>query len=265
MRCSWKWTPFLHKIVNWLIQVRRKRKEKKGENTIMQKYDIILWDVDGTLLNFKYSQRHALMQCFEIFKIPITEAVIDRYDQINDGYWKMLELGKMTKEELLVQRFRTLFDELGVTGIDVAAFQNAYEEGVGSIYEYIENSIELCRDLQGKCSQYVVTNGTVKVQEKKLRISGLLECMDDVFISDKIGTPKPHPDFFQACFEKIPNFQKNRTIIIGDSLTSDMKGGFGAGIATCWYNPNAAALPSDIRIDYDIRSLREVYGVLGLT
>ena len=47
-------------------------------------------------------------------------------------------------------------------------------------------------------------------------------------------------------------------MIVGDSLTSDIRGGVNAGIFTCWYNPAALPAGKGIRPDVEIRDLREI-------
>ena len=110
--------------------------------------------------------------------------------------------------------------------------------------------------------QCVVSNGTVVAQTKKLTRSGLGALMDGVFLSEQLGAEKPRKEFFDQVFAAIEPFNKNETMIVGDSLTSDMRGGGDAGIVTCWYNPEGAAAPDGYRIDHEIHNLHEVYGLL---
>ena len=110
--------------------------------------------------------------------------------------------------------------------------------------------------------QFVVSNGTVAAQTKKLRLSGLGALMDGVFLSEQLGAEKPSAAFFDQVFEAIAPAKKTQTMIVGDSLTSDMRGGNNAGIVTCWYNPGGAKAPDGLRIDHDIRDLHEVVGLL---
>ena len=226
----------------------------------MQKYNIILWDIDNTLLDFQYSQKKALSACFKKAGLTITDEIVDRYDKINESYWKMLERGEITKERLLRERFEKLFLEYHIEGIDIENFRKDYQIGLSEYYFYIEDSLNLCKSLKTICRQYAVTNGVEFTQVRKLQLSGLWEIFDDVFISEKIGVPKPAKEFFEACFERIPDFDKERTLIIGDSLTSDMQGGINAGIATCWYNPKKES--TNLRIDYEIHALKDVMGII---
>ncbi len=230
----------------------------------MNQYTTILWDVDGTLLDFLYSQRYALTKCFRGVGREITEEQIQRYSRINDDYWKRLELGKVSKEQLLTGRFLDLFREYGIGNIDVEAFAKEYQEALGSVFSYLDDSLAVCRALQGRVRQYAVTNGVTASQRNKLEISGLAQAMDGLFISEQVGAPKPYREFFDYVFARIEEKDKTRILIVGDSLSSDIKGGVLAGIHTCWYRPEGTANESAYRPDYEISDLHALYDILGV-
>lgn len=225
-------------------------------------YDVILWDVDGTLLDFAYSQYHSLYQCLEGIGVAPTEGMIARYSAINDDWWKRLERGEVSKKELLTGRFLDLFAEYHIVCEDVEAFRKQYEYNLGTIYQYRDASLEICKKLKGKCRQCVVTNGVSAVALSKLKLSGFFEVMDDIFISEQIGVPKPHKCFFDRVLETMPDVPLNRILIVGDSLTSDMRGGNNAGIVTCWYNPGDVINTTEVQTDFIIRNLKEIFGIL---
>lgn len=224
----------------------------------------LLWDVDGTLLDFDYSMRCSLRKCFHTIGQPLTEEMIRRYSQINDGYWKRLERGEITKAELLVGRFRDFFAEYGLTGIDEKAFLKEFQEGLGHNYAFVDDALTLLKSLQGRYRQYVVTNGVTATQMNKLKLSGLSEVMDGIFISETIGCAKPSPAFFDYCMEQLEEKNRERILIIGDSMTSDILGGIQAGIKTCWYNPEEKPHTYNYKADHEISVLQQLYEVLGI-
>lgn len=227
-------------------------------------FTTLLWDVDNTLLDFEYSMRHSLRRCFDSIGRPLTEEMIEGYSRINDGYWKRLERGEVTKEELLSGRFRDFFAEYGLTGIDLDAFRKDFAAGLGNTYAFRDDALTIVKSLQGHYRQYVVTNGVKAVQENKLKLSGLSEVMDGIFISEAIGSAKPSRIFFDYCLEHLEEKDKGKILIIGDSLTSDVLGGIQAGIRTCWYNPGEEKPSQPYRADYEISVLQQIYEVLGI-
>lgn len=239
-----------------------------------KKYDIILWDVDGTLLNFLESERFALTDCLYHFGLPCNEEIIATYSAINDKCWKMLERGEAAKSWVLVHRFEELFDYLKISDVDVKAFQKRYQYQLGSVFYFQDDAKTLLQKLQGDFLQYIVTNGVEDTQRRKLALSGITDLVEDVFISECIGYEKPNPEFFAGCAKQIEKAQgkapdKKRMLIVGDSLTSDMKGGNQYGIDCCYYHKEATqkkeTMPiwiDGVKIDYCICNLWEVEQIL---
>ncbi len=228
----------------------------------MGKFDIILWDVDQTLLDFKKSESYAIRFCFRKFGKEASDETVSAYSSINESFWKQIEKGQINKKEALVERFRTLFRQIGEEDIEAEAFQKEYVDALGSVYYFQDDSYNLLNQLKGKYRQYLVTNGVTYTQMKKLRLSGLDKLVDGIFVSEQLGVPKPHKEFFEQCFCAIPGFQREKALIVGDSLSSDMQGGNNAQISTCWYNPAGLENPFNIRIDYQIKDLNEIWNVL---
>ncbi len=224
----------------------------------------ILWDVDGTLLDFEKSEWHGIRACLEeIGFYGCDDAMLHRYSEINRLHWEALERGELTKQEVLTGRFRTFFEQEGIYCPDIGALNESYQKKLGQDFFENENSIALCQKLHGKYRQYVVTNGTVEAQRNKLEGSGLFAYMDGVFISDEIGVEKPGIGFFTPILEELRGVPKEGILIVGDSLTSDMRGGNNAGIRCCWYNPHGKENTAGVRLDCEIRSLWEIEEVLG--
>lgn len=225
---------------------------------------VVLWDIDGTLLNFLKTEKYAIKKCFSIFGIgECNDEMIERYSKINKSYWEKLERGELTKPEVLRGRFETFFKSENIDFDRVDDFNAEYQFRLGDKFFFCDNGLEMVTALKGKVKQYAVTNGTFVAQDRKLRKSGLIDIFDDVFISDKIGFEKPSREFFEFIWSKIGRYNSDEVMIIGDSLTSDMRGGNNADILTCWYNPSGDKAPSDIRIDYDITDLSEIEKIIN--
>ena len=224
---------------------------------------ILLWDVDGTLLDFHAAESAAIKSLFGEFSLGgCSEDMIRRYSQINELYWQRLERNEITKPQVLVGRFEQFFQEIGVPQALASEFNRQYQLRLGDTIIYRDNSISIVKKLRGKVSQYVVSNGTIIAQKKKLLLSGLGELMDGVFLSEEIGAEKPNRAFFDAVFDAIRPSSLSEVMMIGDSLTSDIQGGNNAGILTCWYNPDQKPAPLDYDIDYKITDLHEVISLV---
>ena len=223
----------------------------------------ILWDVDGTLLDFLAAEREAIRTLFRRFDIgECSDEMLQKYSAINKSYWERLERGEMTKAQILVGRFLEFFESEGIDTSLAPEFNEAYQLSLGDTIVYRDNSLDIIKSLHGKVKQYVVSNGTIVAQTKKLRLSGLGELMDGIFLSEDVGVEKPNIEFFNKVFESIAPIDKAKTLIIGDSLSSDIRGGNNAGILCCWYNPSGIPLTGDVHVDFEIRNLNEIYGIL---
>lgn len=224
---------------------------------------VILWDIDGTVMNFLKAENYAIKKCFAALNIcECDDAMVARYSLINKKYWEKLERGEITKPQVQRMRFEELFEKEGVEFDDIDELNRMYQIALGDKIFFIDNSFELIKSLKGKVKQYAVTNGTTKAQENKMQRSGLDRIFDGVFISDKLGFEKPTIQFFDAVFEAIGEYKKDEILIVGDSLTSDITGGNNAGILCCWYNPNGSVNDKNLRIDYEIKNLNEILDIL---
>lgn len=229
----------------------------------MSKYTVILWDVDGTLLDFLEAEKAAVQKLFREFKLgECTDAMVARYSAINDAYWQRLERGEISKAEVLVGRYRDFFRELGIDPALAEPFNDRYQIALGDTVVYRDDSLNLVKSLHGRVKQYVVSNGTIIAQTRKLERSGLGRWMDGVFLSEQLGAEKPSPKFFEKVFAALPGVDKKDMLIVGDSLTSDMKGGLDAGIPTCWYNPRRLPRPRGMAFDHEITDLNQILDLI---
>lgn len=222
----------------------------------------ILWDVDGTLLDFLEAEKAAIKTLFDEFQLgECTDEMIRTYSAINAKYWKRLELGEITKQEVLIGRFREFFSLEGIEGSVAEPFNEKYQIRLGDTIVYCDNSKDIVESLKGKVLQYAASNGTVIAQNRKLARSGFDKLMDGVFLSEEVGAEKPDVRFFDTVFSMI-NSPKSETIIVGDSLTSDIRGGNNAHIRTCWYNPKHLNRDADVHVDWEIDDLHDIYSIL---
>ena len=230
----------------------------------MKKIKAILYDVDGTLLDFETQEEVALSYCFKKYNLgELSEEKLELYKRINLGYWEMFEKNLITKEKLVVKRFEDYLEALGVK-LDAEEVNDTHFSKLGDTIVFKDNSYELVKSLKGKIKQYVVTNGAIRVQKTKLAKSGFDKLMDDVFISDEVGYQKPRKEFFDAIKNRLGDIANDEILIVGDSLTSDMKLADNCNLISCFYNPKKKDYKVDFKIDYEISDLNEVKKICQL-
>ena len=222
--------------------------------------EFLLLDLDDTILDFHKAERIALSKTIRDFGVEPSEAVLDRYHHINKWHWEQLELGVMTRDQVLVGRFHQLFEELGME-VDAAACMKRYERNLSMGHYFLPGAEEAVKRLKEHYRLFLVSNGTATVQHSRLTSAGLYPYFEQVFISQEIGYNKPDKAYFDRCFERIPGFEQEKALMVGDSLTSDIKGGINAGLKTVWINPAHKAC-GDIRPDYEIEGLSDLEGLL---
>ncbi len=226
-------------------------------------YKYILWDIDGTILDFLASEAYAIHFLFKKYNIgECSDEMLKQYSEINLKYWQMLERGELTKPEILIGRFREFFDIIGVDLSMAESFNCDYQITLGDHIEFVDKAEETLLSLKGKYILAAVTNGTKVAQEKKLHLSGLDKIFDEIFISENVGAEKPNKEYFDCVFKKLGITNKKEVLIIGDSLTSDIKGGYLAGIDTCWFNPAHNRNTLKIPVSYEIDDLGKVADIV---
>ena len=227
---------------------------------------VILWDIDNTLLDFLAAEAAAIRSCFRIFGLgECSDEMLSAYSAINVRWWERLERGENTKPEILVGRFREFFSAYGLDASCAEAFNDEYQVRLGDTIVFFPGAMETVTALRGRAPQYGVTNGTRIAQHRKLKNSGLDKVLDRVFISEDVGFEKPDRRYFDAVFAAVGDYAPEEIMIVGDSLTSDMRGGDNAGIVKCWFNPRGKKNDTDVRIDREIRAIPEVLGILDGT
>lgn len=235
------------------------------------RYSTLLFDLDLTLFDFAASERLAFAECAEAAGLPTTPDVFDRYKVINGRLWGAVERGELTPADAGRERFEMLLAEFGhgsaTTVVDPAELGDMFQRGLGAHGELYPEAAPLLDAMSGAVELGLVTNGLTMVQRAKVARLGLDHWFDSIVISDEVGLAKPDPAIFDLAFAELDRLHGARdrrphTVMIGDSLTSDMAGASAAGIATCWYNPRGAERPPELAVTHEFASLRDLAAVL---
>lgn len=220
------------------------------------RYSTILFDADNTLLDFSRAERAALCDALTAFGVTPDEEKVKRYSAINDMMWKKLERGEIKKADLRVERF-AVFCRAYDLHVDVPALAVTYTDRLAEKAFLMPDALETCRILADMCDLYIITNGLQAVQEKRFAATPLYPLFKRSFISEAMGAEKPAPAYFAAVARAIEGFEPRKTLVVGDSLTSDIAGGIRAGLDTCWFNPKKLENPG-VPATYTVERLADI-------
>ena len=228
------------------------------------KYKYLLFDLDHTLLDFDAAEDIALSQLLKEEGVEDIQAYKDYYVPMNKSLWKDLEQKKITKAELINTRFAKLFVHFGIEkdGAYLAERYQFFLSKQGQTFLGVE---DLLKKLISKGYElYAATNGITYIQTGRLKQSGIAPYFKEIFISEQLHTQKPDAEFYEKIGARIPNFDKNQTLMIGDSLSADIQGGQNAGIDAVWYNPHHLENKTQAQPTYEVDSYQALLDCLEL-
>ena len=223
--------------------------------------EFLFLDLDDTILDFHKAEHIALSKTLRFFGLEPEETVLSRYSQINRQHWERLERKELTREQVLVGRFSVLFEEYQITA-DPELVARKYEDYLSVGHYFLPGAEEALKRLSQKYKLYLASNGTAKVQAGRLKSANISHYFEAIFVSQQIGVNKPDKRYFDRCAERIPGYDPQKAMIVGDSLTSDIQGGINAGMQTVWVNPAHKPHPEHIVPDYEIEALHQLEALL---
>ena len=229
----------------------------------MNKYKVLLFDLDDTILSFEKGEDYAIAKLLEYFGIDAKEENKKLYSDINKSYWKKLEKDEVERDYILKARFNDLFNILKPTKNE-ESLDNAndlYFDFLTSVVYILDGAVESIQKLKEKYQIYLITNGVKRVQDKRLALAPSVKALfDKIFISEEVGFTKPQKGFMDKILSDC-SFKKEEMLIIGDSLSSDMLLGINNGVDTCWFNPKGKN--SDMNLTYIVSGYEEILKILN--
>ncbi len=225
-------------------------------------YEWLLFDADGTLFDYDGAEEKALTGTFDEFQIPFLPHYGEIYQTVNNNLWKLFEQGKISLEDLRVRRFFDLFFQAGLDA-NSEKFSERYLFHLGQSADLIPFALETLQLLEKEYHMAIITNGISKVQRSRLALSPIEAFFDGLFISEEIGYSKPAKGYFDVVMDALYHPAKDSVLVIGDSLSSDMRGGVNYGLDTCWFNPNATPNTLNLPVTYEIQDLRQIPNLLN--
>lgn len=227
------------------------------------KYEVLLFDADETLFDFKKSERQAFENSIREFNMEYDENYhLKIYEEINTGIWLEFEKGLITQEKLKVERFRRLSEKLNVS-FDPKEFAKSYMKHLANASFLYEDSLELIKNLSKNYRLAIITNGLTDVQSKRIGQSVIAKYFDTIVISEEVKASKPNPEIFEIALSNLNYTDKSKILMIGDSLSSDIKGGINFGVDTCWTNFKNIENSTTLKPTYEISTLLDLLKILN--
>ncbi len=228
----------------------------------MGKYKVALLDADMTLLDFRRSEREALVKVLAAHGLPHDGGVISAYSEINDSLWKAMARGETAQAALVVERFVRLAKLLG-SREDPEALNREYEQGLGREGYLLPGAMEFCQRLRdGGLELAIATNGLPAAQWGRYRGTGLDRVVPHLLVSVELGAAKPDPAFFDRALDKLGITDRSAVVMVGDGLETDILGANRAGIDTVWYDPERKPLSGPAVPTYTAASYDEIRALL---
>ena len=232
-----------------------------------------LFDLDQTLLDFHASERKALESVILSNGLRFTEECYEHFKEKNNSLWLELEKGTISRTELFTKRFTDLFEFCGGdhSNLDPLEVNNDFIYTMSQNGVLMDGALEFVKKLKAcmkdaRC--YVISNGATINAEGRIRSTGLDQYLEKIYVSEWMGVNKPSREFFDIVLEGVAE-PKETCIVIGDSLTSDMRGAQNASLASVWFTPegkpeaNIESVKKAYDIDYYASSFDELFDVLS--
>ncbi|PMH45021.1 noncanonical pyrimidine nucleotidase, YjjG family [Vibrio sp. 10N.286.49.B3] len=222
-----------------------------------KKYDWVLFDADETLFHFDIYQGLKLM--FSRLGIDFSTHDFTVYQTLNKPLWVEYQNGTVTANELKQRRFQAWADKLSTTTM---ALNSGFLTAMADTCALLPGAKDLLETLSGKAQMGIITNGFTELQQVRLERTGVANYFEHVVISEQVGTAKPGKPIFEHTHQLINQPDKNRVLMVGDNLHSDILGGFDFGYDTCWLNPSETKPSDNIKPSYEIQSLVELKSIV---
>lgn len=226
------------------------------------RYNLFLLDLDDTLLDFRASEKLSFFLAMNSLRLgEKSDEIFVDYQTINAELWGQFERGEITKDSLKIERFRRAF-ELHKVEIDPEIASLRYLDALPETVVLVDGAIELCQELSVYGEIGIVTNGVEYTQNQRIKRSGLAEYLNFIAVSEQCRYAKPDRRFFEFAITKVKKFSKEKTVVVGDRLETDILGALNFGVDSCWFNPLGQIPKLEIVPNYEVSSLTQIKKIL---
>lgn len=226
------------------------------------RYKWILFDADNTLFDFTYSQMNALKETSEHFEIEYDENIFSIFTKLNNEIWTAYDENLISHEEIKTERFKRLFQLLGVNGIDLEKFNLLFIDKLVEHSKLIDGTEIFLKEIFGEVKMSIITNGMKEVQRPRFEKCKLKSHFEQIFISGEMGISKPNKEYFEFVHKNTENLKRSEYLVVGDNIIADVKGGKDYGFDTCWFNPNLMEDENIKFADFTIKNIHELKKII---
>lgn len=226
----------------------------------MKKYTTLYFDLDNTILDFTSTEYNAIKQLLKLHNLPNSDDIIAKYSEINQSWWERFEKGEIKKQEIFAGRFKTFLQFYNLKG-DAQQMAQDYFEFLAAGHDVVEGAEKVLKYLkENNYTVCITTNGVSRTQYRRIDECGLKDYFDYVFVSEDAGHQKPEKEYFEYAMANSAEKDKDKILVIGDSLSSDILGGINFGVDTCWFN--AKGKKASIKPTYEITNIMQICDIL---
>lgn len=224
----------------------------------MKNYDLFLFDLDDTLLDFRASEVLSFQRTMEELGLQtLTASLFAEYQVVNPSLWKLFEEGKISKDHLKVERFRRILESHQID-LDPEKVSHQYLETLPETVVLYDQAAEVCQKLTEWGEIGIITNGISSVQSRRIQNSAIAPYISFVCVSDDCGYAKPDIRFFEHSVKMAKSFFKDKSLVIGDRIDIDVQGALNFGVDSCWFNPKKISHATGLVPSYEIHHLSQL-------
>jgi len=234
-----------------------------------KKYKAILFDLDDTLIDNDESIKYAIFCIYNKLGIDCNEENFLKWKQFDTDYWHLWEDGKIIVPDwansldkridfLRSNRFIQFFHYLNLSYEEALNINRRYISLLADNVVRIDGAYELITTLFGNYELIISTNGPRESAYAKVRNANLYPYFSKIISSGECGFSKPMPGFFDYAISKMYTKDKEKMLIVGDSLRTDILGGINNKIDCCWFNPHHRHNRLNIEPTYEIDNLKSL-------
>lgn len=223
----------------------------------MKKYDWLLFDNDNTLMNFHSASHNAFHGSMKELGLKENQIDYQEYNKHNHLVWTEFERGEIDAITLRGKRFQLYFEAVGHAYSDPHDANAAYLNHLILHPHMMDDAHALLNSVLPHYKLGLITNGLREVQRPRLRAANIYDHFDAIVVSDEIGFAKPQKGYFDHVFSQMGSADLEKTIVIGDSLNSDIKGALDYGLDCVWLNPEKKRA-GDLKPTFEVENVRDI-------